>query len=103
MVNYRLGAIGLIEKPDLKEEPEAEGEKAPEPVAKRSVLFDGEEDYIMTPVYDRNQIMPGCTIEGPAIIEQMDSTCVIPPGWSAYTDGYRNIRARDTGGKAYEA
>lgn len=103
MVNYRLGAIGLIEKPDLKEEPEAEGVKAPEPAAERFVLFDGEEDYIATRVYGRNQIMPGCTIEGPAIIEQMDSTCVIPPGWSAYTDGFRNIRARDTGGGAYEA
>ena len=35
---------------------------------------------------------------GPAIIEQMDSTSVIPPDWKAYTDGYQNIIVTYEGG-----
>lgn len=103
MVNYRLSAIGLIEKPDLAKEPVNEMAGAPSPIEVRQVWFDGETKYLTTGVYSRTDIEPGCMIKGPAIVEQMDSTCVIPPGWEAYTDGYHNIRACYTGGHAYEA
>jgi hypothetical protein len=32
----------------------------------RQVLFDGEKQYLPTKVYQRTDIVPGCTIEGPA-------------------------------------
>lgn len=35
--------------------------------------------YVPTPVYDRAQLAPGAHLEGPAIIEQMDATTVVPP------------------------
>ena len=31
------------------------------------------------------------TTAAPAIVEQFDATTVIPPGWTARTDGYRNL------------
>lgn len=98
MVNYRVSAIGDIIKPDLKAEPVDEHAKAPKPVAVRDVLFDQEEDYIKINIYNRDDFCPGCRIAGPAIIEQMDSTSVIPPGWNAYTDGYYNILVTYEGG-----
>lgn len=98
MVNYRVSAVGDIVKPELVEEPLDENVKTPEPMGMRDVLFDGEKEYLPTGIYDRNDFKPGCTIMGPAIIEQMDSTSVIPPNWKACTDGYRNIIVTYEGG-----
>lgn len=98
MVNYRVSAIGDIIKPDLTEAPVDPEAKAPQAAGCREVLFDGQEAYMKTSIYNRTDFTPGCTIWGPAIIEQMDSTSVIPPGWKAYTDGYYNIIAAFEGG-----
>lgn len=99
MVNFRLSAIGVMEKPDLSAaalEPQA---ALPQPMEVRQVLFDRESEFVDTKVYHRTQLKPGTTLEGPAILEQMDSTCVIPPRWSAYTDAYYNIIALYKGGE----
>lgn len=91
MVNYRLSATGLIMKPELKDRPIRTGVKAPEPIEQRGVRFEGNSAYLDTAVYRRCDMEPGCTIEGPAIVEQMDSTSVIPMGWKAFTDGFGNM------------
>ncbi|MEM4695774.1 MAG: hydantoinase/oxoprolinase family protein [Desulfurococcaceae archaeon] len=44
----------------------------------RKVFFD---EWIETPVYNRDDLFVGFTIEGPAIIEEYSSCTVIPPGW----------------------
>lgn len=98
MVNYRVSAVGDIVKPDLVQQPVNQEAKPPKPLEIRDVLFDRHTDYIPARVYGREQLRPGCQIEGPAIVEQMDSTSVIPPGWTAYTDGYQNIRVTFQGG-----
>lgn len=99
MVNFRISAVGIIDKPDLAAvelEPEA---PLPQPMEVRRVLFDRAEDFVDTNVYRRSDLKAGTTIQGPAILEQMDSTCVIPPQWSAYTDAYHNIIATYQGGE----
>lgn len=98
MVNYRVSAIGSIEKPDLIESVVNPDAQPPKPIEVRKVLFEGEKEYMPTNVYQRSDIQPGCTIFGPAIIEEMDSTSVIPPKWAAYTDGFNNIKASYQGG-----
>ena len=40
----------------------------------------------MTPIYDRDKLKAGAVIEGPAIIEQLDSTILVPPGLKAKVD-----------------
>jgi len=62
-------------------------------VGERPVYFtpDG---WINTTVYSREHLLPGNQIEGPAIVQQYDSTCVIPPGWNAAVDEFSNIRLR---------
>ena len=37
----------------------------------------------------------GFAFEGPAIVEQLDSTIVVPPGWRAEVDEWLNIRMHD--------
>jgi N-methylhydantoinase A len=44
-----------------------------------------------TPFYRRSEIMPGAEIVGPAVIVQMDSTCLIAPSWRATVDGAANL------------
>ena len=49
-------------------------------------------DAVDTPVYDRAALPAGCTLEGPAIVQQLDSTIVVPPGVSAAVDEHLIIR-----------
>ena len=42
-------------------------------------------------LYERDRLEVGATIEGPAIVEQFDATTVIPRGWRAAVDGFRNL------------
>jgi N-methylhydantoinase A len=51
----------------------------------RPVFFDAEA-AVDTPVYARAQLSPGQTVEGPAIVEQLDTTIPIYPGDRARVD-----------------
>jgi N-methylhydantoinase A len=42
-------------------------------------------------LYERDQLEVGATIQGPAIVEQFDATTLIPQGWRAAVDGFRNL------------
>ena len=42
-------------------------------------------------MYERDGLDVAVSLAGPAIVEQFDATTVIPPGWTARTDGYRNL------------
>ena len=46
----------------------------------RAVTLTSTEDV---PVYQRDRLRAGNVIAGPAIVEQVDSTTLIPPGWTA--------------------
>ncbi len=49
-------------------------------------------DSIETPVLNRERFAAGSTIKGPAIVESLDSTLVIPPGWRGRVDARGFIR-----------
>ena len=49
----------------------------------RSVLFLNQKKPQITKIHERKYIQPGTKIAGPAIIEQADTTVVIPDGWQA--------------------
>jgi len=42
-------------------------------------------------IYDRYALAPGARLEGPAIVEERESTSVLPPGTSATVDEYANL------------
>jgi len=56
----------------------------------RPVYFRGR-GFIATPVYARDELTPGMTFDGPAIIEQSDSTPLVAPGFRARVDDAHNI------------
>jgi N-methylhydantoinase A len=50
--------------------------------------------FIPTPIFDRARLPVGERLHGPAIIEQPDTTTIIPPGYSAYVEESGNLRIR---------
>jgi N-methylhydantoinase A len=50
--------------------------------------------FIDTPVYDRAALPSGASFAGPAVIEQMDATTVVPPDATAAIDPFGNIDMR---------
>ena len=60
----------------------------------RQVYFDDSEGFVSCDIYHREQLAPGSTIDGPAILENVDSTVVIDPGWRARIDDYGNCIAQ---------
>ena len=59
----------------------------------------GDGDALRTAVHRRDALRPGARIDGPAIVEQLDSTVVVPPGDGAQVDGYSNILIHVGGAK----
>ena len=48
-------------------------------------------EFVEANVYNRELIPVGAVIEGPAIVDQLDTTTVIPTGFVAKVDAYKNI------------
>ena len=69
--------------------PFGEHEAGREAVERRDVLFpDGSHE---TPILRRESLAPGRTLAGPAVIEQLDTTTVLPPGFRAAVDDAGNL------------
>ncbi|MFP5069721.1 hydantoinase/oxoprolinase family protein [Pseudonocardia nantongensis] len=94
---YQLGltAIGTTPKPSFPARPAAGG--APAPDRRRPVHFSGA-GWVDTAVYDRAGLQTGHAFDGPAVVEQLDSTTLVPPGCRAELDEWLNIRIRIVGG-----
>ena len=91
IVTLRLEAIGTVRKAALKAHPEV-GPDARSAIAdRRPVWFPESRDFIDTPIYSRDALQPGHRFVGPAVVEQMDATTLVPPGMTARVDAYLNL------------
>lgn len=86
IVNMRLEATGVIDKPVMQ--PEPSGTIDP------SAAFAGEQqtanDNHMA-IYSRDRLKPGMQFNGAALVRQFDSTVFVAEQWSASVDGYHNL------------
>jgi N-methylhydantoinase A len=57
----------------------------------RPVFFESAGGYLSTPVFDRYRLAPGAAFEGPAVVEERESTAVVPPGAGARVDEDLNL------------
>jgi N-methylhydantoinase A/oxoprolinase/acetone carboxylase beta subunit len=85
--------IGLM--PPLNVPEVESGESSPDAALRyeRDAWFrvGGELQQVPTRFYDRSELKAGNRLEGPAIVNQYDSTTVVPPGLSAHVDRFGNI------------
>jgi N-methylhydantoinase A len=56
------------------------------------VFFEEAGGFVSTPVYVRDDLPAGTRIQGPAVIDQLDSTTLVPPDVAAEVDEWLNIR-----------
>ena len=81
------GETGTAESPGVVTGSRGSG-AADAPVAGggRLVLFPDEPGRVETRIVARESFLAGCRMPGPAIVEQDDTTTLIPPGWTALTE-----------------
>jgi N-methylhydantoinase A len=78
VVNLRLVVTARRRTPPHERIALLRGEAKQALIEKRKAWF-AETGFIAAPVYDRDRLPINCRINGPAIIEQMDTTTVVPP------------------------
>ncbi len=85
VVNIESTVYGLIDKP--KAPKLAKGAAADKALkGHRKAIFSADGKQVKTPIYDGEKLGAGATIKGPAIIEEVTTTIVIEPGWTAKLD-----------------
>src|SRR5262249_3098477 len=91
MVAYRLEATGLVAKAAMAQA-RMSGPDASGAIRERRDVWIAEEGRsVACPIYDRDLLRPGDRFLGPAIVEQMDATTLVPPGMTTSVDKYLNL------------
>jgi N-methylhydantoinase A len=86
VVNCRLKAIGLIDRPA----PHFNGATGvPRAKSQRPVHFDT--GWVETPIYDRIDLAIGIRLSGPVIVDEMSATTLVPSGWQLSVDSSGNL------------
>ncbi|WLE00661.1 hydantoinase/oxoprolinase family protein (plasmid) [Agrobacterium leguminum] len=83
----RLAVVGVTS--DIAAPAFPVGEGTPRPKGKRPLFRGGA--WLAADVYDRSAFGAGDRMEGPAIIEQDDTTTILLPGWTARCDNAGNL------------
>jgi N-methylhydantoinase A len=74
----RAHVVGLTSKPSYARVAEGRGAK---PVGRRGIRIHG--GTVEAALYRREQLGAGDRLSGPAIVDQLDTTTLVPPGWDA--------------------
>lgn len=89
IVNLRLKLELAVDKPRLTPQKPGPADPSAALINKAMVVFpDGTHD---TSLYDREKLQTGHRIQGPALLIQIDTTIVVPPGWGGTVDPYGNL------------
>jgi len=91
VVTWKLSAVGGSPRIALAKAAARGGDGAPK--GTRRAYFPEARGYVDTPVYDRYALAAGARVEGPAIVEERESTTVLPPGAAATVDEYASLVA----------
>ncbi|MGR3376920.1 hydantoinase/oxoprolinase family protein [Salipiger abyssi] len=90
-VTFRAEAMGLVQKAELPERAPGDPDASRAIIGSREVWYPETGAFTETTLYARDRLAPGMRFAGPAIVEQMDTTTLIPPGVSASVDSIDNL------------
>jgi N-methylhydantoinase A len=88
IVSVRLTSVGRIAKPPARTL--ARG-AAPEAKETRPVYFAEADGFVDCPIYGREALPAGATLSGPVVVEELDSTTVVHPGYRVRADENANL------------
>jgi N-methylhydantoinase A len=80
IVNVRVAAIGMIPPLMIRDTPADVGTDA---IKSRRQLWFHETGEVDAAIYDRRRMAMGLDVAGPAVIESLESTILVPPRWQA--------------------
>jgi N-methylhydantoinase A len=89
VINVRLKAVGMLKEIPMNEM--SHGNEIPEKAVKsgRKVFMDG--NFLECPIYEREELLYGNAIKGPAIIEEPQHTTIVMPGQILNVDKWGNL------------
>jgi len=90
-VNFRAVHTFPLPRPVVTPAARSTGTLADARLGERRAHFGS---FMPTTIYERARLPLGARLEGPAIVEQSDTTTVIPPGVTALVDDAGNLRLR---------
>jgi len=89
-VTWKLGAVGTGARLALPRVARS-GSLDAALRSRRPVYFPEKGGYVETPVYVRDRLPAGAELAGPAVVEERESTTVLPPGCAARVDEYGSL------------
>jgi N-methylhydantoinase A len=90
LINYSVTVIGRGQRPTLNGTGHANGAGSSLVREEREVFLPAERRRERVPIIDDASFGVGTEVEGPAIIDEGDTTVYVPPGTTATRDEYRN-------------
>jgi N-methylhydantoinase A len=90
IVNFRLTAIGTVEKPELKGIDAGPGDAGPAFQGHRTVLFDVHGE-VEAGIFQREKLGAGDRLAGPAVVEDSAASTVVHPGQGLEVDQWGNL------------
>jgi N-methylhydantoinase A len=91
LVNARVRVVRVVDKLSPRSHQVAERDPNVALAGERAASFVEVGGFTTTPVFDWSRLEPGSRLVGPAIVEGADATIVVPPGYSAAVDRWRNV------------
>ena len=88
LINLRLSSIGITTKPSFKQEKYNQADPSKAFKKKRRVFLPLKKVFEEVPVFDGHKLRCGNEIEGPAIIEQVNTTTFVIPEYNVICDKY---------------
>ena len=88
----RLRVEKSVSTPRFSERPSQGADPAAARISTRPITWIN--DSGDCPVYRWESLQPGNQVEGPAVLEGVNSTCFLPEGWGMTMDGWGNGSVR---------
>lgn len=99
-VNLRLTGIGKVDRPKLRQLEKGGDDAGAARKGRRKVYFSSAGGLVDCDIYDRGKLLFGNRLRGPAVIEQMDTTTVVPPDAAVVVDRHGSLEITLETGKA---
>jgi N-methylhydantoinase A len=99
MVNFRVVGTVALDRPNLIQSV-ADEDPTTSRIGSRAVYFSDAGDFVPTEIHTGDRLVPGQTLQGPAIVQRFGDTVVVPPNTRIDVDQYGGLTIIHQEGRA---